>query len=87
MQALCMLPWSLWVHLCVSPDVSGRHCFLRIASHFWLLESFIPLSPKEKGFDEDIPFRTDRFKVAHSPHIILLRVSVFVPMYCKMELF
>lgn len=28
----------LWVHVCICPVVSGKHCFLDIICHFWLLQ-------------------------------------------------
>lgn len=40
---LCMLSQSLCVHLCNCPVVSGKHCFLDVTNHLWLMESLQPL--------------------------------------------
>lgn len=46
-QALCILPQSLWVHMSISPDVSGRHYFLDALHHPELLHSsWCPISPR-----------------------------------------
>jgi hypothetical protein len=31
-----MLPQSLWVPMCISTALSGRHCSLSVIYHFWL---------------------------------------------------
>ena len=41
-EALCVLPGSLSVHMCVSSVVSRRHCFLGILHPIWLLLSSLP---------------------------------------------
>lgn len=40
LQALHMLPWSLWIHMCVVAAVFKRLCFLGILHPLWLLHSF-----------------------------------------------
>lgn len=62
--ALCILPWPLWVHMCISPAVFGRRCFLGVICHLWLFQSFRLISeslsePWGEGVGEDILFRTD----------------------------
>lgn len=51
-QTLCALSWCLGVQLCISPDVSGRHCCLGVLSSLWVLQSFpflfqVPSAPGE----------------------------------------
>ena len=52
----------LWVHMSVSPVVSGRHCFLGVFHYLWLLQSFYLLFRTDpwalrEGFDKDTPLR------------------------------
>lgn len=71
----CVCCYSLWVHMCSSPVVSGEHCFLGVIHHLWPLHSFcllffigpwVPLG----GFDEDIAFITGCSNVSHSLNTI-----------------
>ena len=39
-QIFGMLSQSLWVHVCISLVIFGRHCFLGDINHFLLLQSF-----------------------------------------------
>lgn len=41
-QVLCMLPQSLWVHMCISPIVSRKHYFLGVIHYFII---FLPPIP------------------------------------------
>lgn len=73
----CACCQSLWVHRCVSPVVSRRHCLLVIFHHHWLLPSFCLLFSKvswcllsRKGFDGNIPVRAECSKVSHSLYIV-----------------
>jgi hypothetical protein len=59
------------VHVCISPAVSGGHCFLDLIHHLWLLQSLCHLfwvEPREEGLDEDISFPEGRglMKTSHS---------------------
>lgn len=68
MQALCMPPQSWWVHMCTGLAVYRGPCFLSVLHSLCLLKAFCPsaLFPElwEEGFDEDIPFSTECFKVS-----------------------
>jgi hypothetical protein len=75
-QTLCMLPQSLWVHMCISPTVSRWPCFLSVFHPHWLLQPLY-LShtvPESWVFDGDIPYRAECSKVSHS----LLWVSMLL---------
>lgn len=78
-QALYMMPHSLWVHMCVNPDVLGRQ-FLWLLQYSYVLFC-IPPEPWEEEINGNIPFRTECFKVSHSLPIVQLSVSVLVPIY------
>ena len=34
LHVLCMMSWSLWVHMYISTVVSERHCILGVINHF-----------------------------------------------------
>lgn len=79
---------SLWVYMCTGPAVYSGPCFLGVLYPLWLLKSSCPstaLFPEmwEEGFDEDIPFSTECFKVSHSLYIVQLWVSAFDPICCR----
>lgn len=79
----------VWVHTCVSPVVPGRHDFLGVIRHFWLLQSLLCLFhkvPWGKGLDKDMPFGTEGARVSCSWHIVHVLVFVLVSMYCKEKL-
>lgn len=40
LPVLCLLSWSLWVHLYSSPAVYRRHWFLGVIYPLWHLQSF-----------------------------------------------
>lgn len=37
---LCVCWHSLWIHICIRPVSSWRHCLLEVIYHLWLLQSF-----------------------------------------------
>lgn len=80
-HVLCVLPPSLWVYMWISP-VCVRHCLLRLIYHLWLLQ-FFPLPfyidpwALREGFDENIPFMTECFKVSDSAHCLVVDLCVF----------
>lgn len=85
MQVLCILPQSVWVHMCISPAMSRRHGFLGIFHPHWLLQYFLLLNPEGERFDGDIPLGLCS-KVSHSLHIVQLWLSVFVPINFRSKL-
>lgn len=60
--------------------LSGRHYFLGVIHHLWLIQYFCFLftqkSLRGKEIDENIPFRAECQKVCHSLHNVQLYVSV-----------
>lgn len=89
-QALYMLPQPLWVHTFIVLAVFRRPYFLGVL-HFSGSQS-LPVSsssgfpePLGEGFDEEIPFRIECFKVSHALHNVWLWVSVLVLIYCRCE--
>lgn len=81
-----MLPQPLWFYVCTILVTSGRHRFLRANHHLWHLTSvcllfYICPWALRGGLDEDIPCRTECFKVLHSAHYPV--VSLLVLIYCK----
>ena len=87
MQSLSILSQSLWVHMCIGPDVSGSHCSLvTFTSSDSCNLSLLPnssLRPKRKSF---ILFRTECSKVSHFLDIVQLWVSVLDPINCQKKL-
>lgn len=86
--ALCIMPQSLSIHVCVSPVVSRMSGFLAVILPFWLLWSFCLLFLRvtwalRDGSDGDIPLRTQCSTVSHSLHAVHVWVSVFSPIYRK----
>lgn len=80
MHTLCLLLYSMQVHMCTTTVVSRRHCFLGI-----IFPSPFPhgyLSPERVGVYEDIPFRTECSKISHSAYFLVLG-SVLALIYCK----
>lgn len=63
-HVLCLLSHCLWVHMCMFPALSGKHCFL-VTNHIWLLKIFFPSILKwtvwngmrNGRWDIDAPFR------------------------------
>lgn len=45
-QALCMLPQTLWVHMCISPVVCRKHCFFGCLLLLLVLTVFPPSLPQ-----------------------------------------
>lgn len=75
-QALCMLPLSLWVHMCVGPVGSGRHCLLGVVPSLWLLRSFwflFHLAPwaLREGIWRRRPFRTEAPRCLSSCYLVV----------------
>ena len=87
-QSLCLLPQSLWVHMCVSLQcLEGIASFVSsilpgFCSLFASSSSGLP-KPLGKWFDEDLPLRSEYSTICHSLHIAQLWVSVFIPIYCR----
>lgn len=84
-QALCMLP-SLWVHMCTSPDLSGRHCFHGAIDPFWLLTIFLPSLPHRSLSLEGRGLMKTLHVGLCAPKPLTLYTpwnSVFVPIYGK----
>lgn len=72
----CALCSRLWVHMCVSPAVSGRRCLLGVTHP--LLQSFFlcsSLSSLGEGFDEDILFGLFLFFVLYKLHWYFITVT------------
>jgi hypothetical protein len=72
---LCRTCACCHVSVCIRPDGSGRHCFLEVLHHLWLLQSccfhfHMDLWGLYKAFVKDIPFRTEQPEVSHSLNII-----------------
>lgn len=79
LPVLCAALWSLWVHVYISTVVSGRHScvrhfsfceFMYVSVRSCLedtvcLESSVTPELWWKGFDENIPPRTEDFKASH----------------------
>lgn len=66
----CILPKHLWVHLCTSPFVSGRHKSLGIIHQLWASQYFcflfyIDTWAWRKEFDEDTSLVTKCPKISH----------------------
>jgi hypothetical protein len=40
MQVVCTLSQSLCVHMYINYVVSGRHCFIGVIYHLWILQYF-----------------------------------------------
>lgn len=68
-QTLCLLPWSLWVLMCVGPALFRRPCFLGVCYHLWLSQYFcllfegLPWALK-RGLNEGDSRRTECSKVS-----------------------
>lgn len=80
-----VLPQSMWVHVCINLTMWGRHCFLGVMHPAWLLDSFyllFSIVPWGEGFDNDIHLGISAPK-SPTPHIVWLRVTMFVPIYCE----
>lgn len=63
MQALCMLPWSLCVHMFVGPAMLGSPCLFHILCSLWLLQLVI-LPPLPQG--SLIPEQRELMETSHS---------------------
>lgn len=75
---------TLWVHTCVGPVSSGRHCFLGVIHCLqllvFLLHSLLSLQSLRGGDWWDVPVRNGSFKVTLC--IIQLRVSINEQLNC-----
>lgn len=89
-QAVCMLPQFLWVHIYISAIVSERHCFsevihpvwlyhLSASSSLWIIEPWGEVMINER-VGKDIPLRTECW-VPLSLYTAQLWVSVLVPIW------
>lgn len=93
-QALCLLPKSLWVYICASFVFSQGPWFLSAIHHLGLLHSShflccrVPWS-MQGGFHGDLPFRAtcSNSKVFPAPIFVWLWVSPFVPIFHWRKLF
>lgn len=88
-KALCMLPQSLCMHMCITLVVSRSSCFLGVNRHLWFTHSFCLLfsmdpEPWREGFGEDTPFRIQCSNVSHALHSVQLWVSLLIPFYWKL---
>lgn len=76
---LCRLPQSVWVHVCVSPVVSGRHWLVSpIPSHSYTHPKS-SLSPVGRALMKTCYLGTEYSKVSNSLYIFGLWASVLVP--------
>lgn len=77
-----MLPQSVWVHMCINPVVSARHCLMSsILSCSSKLSAFTFTEFPEswgKEFYDDISLRIESSKVFHSLYIAQFWDPVFV---------
>lgn len=85
----CVMPHSLWVHILISPVVSGR-LFPWRSSSFWLLQPFCLLFyidpwALKGGVRWNIAFETECSKVPHYLHIGQCWDSLLVPIYCEKQ--
>lgn len=83
----CAYFLNLWVHMCVSPVGSVRHCFLAGIHKLWLLKSFSLLVYLDhwalrEEFD-DLGLNAPKSLTLHSVHFW---VTVLVPIWCKKKL-
>lgn len=87
-QVLGMLLQPSWIHMCIYPDVSGKH--FMVIYHFWLLHSLHPIFfhpwASEGGCDEDVLFRTYHFLLCYFLSLDHLLVFELIAIYCKKNL-
>lgn len=87
-QVLCMLPQSLWLHMCSEPVGTRRPCLFGVFHHRWLLEylsassfsEFLELG--ERNLMETSHLRLSILRSA-ALHIVQMRTSVSASIYCK----
>lgn len=74
---LCMLPQSLWVHMCIIYVIFMKPCFIGILHPLWFLKSFCFLLKRvswnmKEWCNGDILFRNESSNVSHSLNIVPL---------------
>lgn len=86
LQALCLLPVSLWAYICVSTAVFPWPCFLTILPPSWLynitLPLFLFLVLRGRVWWRQ-PITTECFNVSHFQRIVQLWACVSVTIYCR----
>ena len=65
---------------------TGRHFLFFHPSPLSVSSPAEPPEPWGEGFDKDIPFRTDYPKISYSLHTIPLWTSVWIIIYCSVNL-
>lgn len=79
---LCVLPKSLWIHVCISPVVFGRNCFLGVSTLTFIIFASLPLQTLRRGVWWIHPIY-NRVIQSLSLCIVRLWVSVLIPIYCQ----
>ena len=79
---------SLRVHVYVSSVVSGRHCFLGVTHHLWLLKNspppLLPLALRgRRALTKTLHLGQNCSKASSPLYIVQLSVFVFVPICSK----
>lgn len=89
MRILCVLSQALVVPMCIGPTGSGKHCFLGVILHLWLLQSLdslfcVPLWALRgrAWLDEDASLGMSALK-SHNLSGAQLWVSVLSTIYFK----